>query len=211
MNIFKKNVGVYGSNSYIISSDNGDAVIVDVGGNADDLYDYIKKEKLNLKAILLTHGHFDHVLGVNALRKLTGAPSYISKDDYEMTQKIDFMLNDKMRNYIDEPINIDHTIDKEGTMKFGDIEVNIIKTPGHTKGGLTYQIGDGLFVGDTIFFHSVGRSDLYGGDENELLDSVNKLLALEGNYKIYPGHSMNTSSEEERANNPYVNVKWSMY
>ena len=207
MNIFKKNVGVYGSNSYIISNDAGDAIIIDVGGSADDLYAYIKEHNLNLKAILLTHGHFDHVLGVNALRKLTGAPSYISKDDLEMTQKTEFMLNDKMRNYIDEPINIDHTIDEEGTLKFGDIEVNVIKTPGHTKGGLTYQIEDGLFVGDTIFFHSVGRSDLYGGNEAELIDSVNRVLALEGNYTIYPGHSMNTSSDEERANNPYVNAK----
>lgn len=207
MNIFKKNVGVYGSNSYIISNDDGDAIIIDVGGNADDLYAYMKEHNLNLKAILLTHGHFDHVLGVNALRKLSGAPSYISKDDYDMTQRTDFMLNDKMRNYIDEPINIDHIIDKEGPMKFGSIELNVIKTPGHTKGGLTYQIGDNLFVGDTIFFHSVGRSDLYGGDEAELMDSVNKVLNLEGNYTIYPGHSMNTSSEEERANNPYVNAK----
>ena len=207
MNIFKKNVGVYGSNSYIISNDDGDAIIIDVGGNADDLYAYMKEHNLNLKAILLTHGHFDHVLGVNALRKLSGAPSYISKDDYDMTQRTDFMLNDKMRNYIDEPINIDHTIDEEGPMKFGSIELNVIKTPGHTKGGLTYQIGDNLFVGDTIFFHSVGRSDLYGGDEAELMDSVNKVLNLEGNYTIYPGHSMNTSSEEERANNTYINAK----
>lgn len=207
MNIFKKNVGVYGSNSYIISNDAGDAIIIDVGGSADDLYAYIKEHNLNLKAILLTHGHFDHVLGVNALRELTGAPSYISKDDLEMTQKTDFMLNDKMRNYIDEPINIDHTIDEEGALKFGDIEVNVIKTPGHTKGSLTYQIEDGLFVGDTIFFHSVGRSDLYGGNEAELIDSVNRVLSLEGNYTIYPGHSMNTSSDEERANNPYVNAK----
>lgn len=207
MNIFKKNVGVYGSNSYIVSNDDGDAVIIDVGGNADDLYTYTKEQNLNLKAILLTHGHFDHILGVNELRKLSGAPSYISKDDLEMTQRTDFMLNDKMRNYIDESIDIDHSIDEEGVMKFGDIEVTVIKTPGHTKGGLTYKIGDGLFVGDTIFFHSVGRSDLYGGNEAELIDSVNKVLSIEGNHIIYPGHSMNTSSDEERANNPYVNAK----
>ena len=207
MNIFKKNVGVYGSNSYIVNNDAGDAVIIDVGGNADDLYEYIKEQNLNLKAILLTHGHFDHILGVNDLRKLTGAPTYISKEDYEMTQKTDFMLNEKMRNYIDEAVVIDHTIDEEGIMKFGDIEVDVIKTPGHTKGGLTYKIDDGLFVGDTIFFHSVGRSDLYGGNEAELIDSVNKVLDIEGNHIIYPGHSMNTSSDEERANNPYINAK----
>lgn len=207
MNIFKKNVGVYGSNSYIVSNDDGDAVIIDVGGNADDLYAYITEQKLNLKAILLTHGHFDHILGVNDLRKLSGAPSYIAKEDYDMTQRTDFMLNDKMRNYIDEAVNIDHTIDEEGTMNFGSLEVRVIKTPGHTKGGLTYKIGDDLFVGDTIFFHSVGRSDLYGGNEAELIDSVNKVLSIEGNHIIYPGHSMNTSSDEERANNPYVNAK----
>lgn len=203
MKIYKKNVGVYSSNSYILSDEENNAVIIDVGGDSYDLFEYMKKEKLSLKAIILTHGHFDHVIGANEMKELSGAPIYIAEEDYDMVRKLPFMLNDKMRNMIDEPVNVDFTLKDKDVLNFGKLTLNIIACPGHSKGSIAIEAGENLFAGDTIFYHSVGRTDLYGGSENEIINSVRKILDNKKDYIIYPGHGPNTTSKEERENNPY--------
>lgn len=179
---------LFNENCYIVYDDTSlDAVIIDPGSNFNDIYSFIDRNKLKVQAILLTHGHFDHIMSCRKLQDL-GYKIYISKEDSIMCDNTE--LNSAKANNIDFSIfTPDYLLTNENELSFGIINVKIIKTPGHSMGGLSYIIENNLFSGDTLFYKGYGRTDLYGGNFREILVSIKTLLQyVKNGYNLYSGH-----------------------
>lgn len=190
--------GVYEANCYILVDEKTkDCAIIDVGGEAKKISEAIESMNGNPKYVLLTHGHFDHVGGVEEICIKYNIPFYISKTDEEY-MKIDnsvFGTLPKASGYL-----------KQGDIvKLANKEISVIETPGHTKGGLCFFVDGKVFTGDTLFQGSIGRTDFIGGDMDEIISSIkNKLLPLGDDVEVYPGHGPSSSIKFEKARNPYL-------
>jgi glyoxylase-like metal-dependent hydrolase (beta-lactamase superfamily II) len=198
MLIKKKILGVYQENAYVIIDEHtNDALIIDPGDDGEELVPYLRNLKVNLKAILLTHGHVDHVGAVDAVRDAFSIPAYISEIDMKYIEKRKMAFG-KMRT-------ADFFLSEGDRFEFAGKNIRIIGTPGHSKGSLSYLIDGVLFSGDVLFQNSVGRTDLPGGDMDELLDSIkNKLLTLPESTRVMPGHGSETTLGMEKAFNAYL-------
>lgn len=196
--------GVMFTNCYFVVNDDHHCVMVDAGGDADFFMDKLTSKNLILDYILLTHGHFDHITAIGNLQMKLQVPIYIHRLDAECLVNPEISY---MREYggIDTPfLPAEHLIDDGDRIPFGDDFFEVIHTPGHTEGSVTYKIASSLFTGDTLFSGSVGRCDLYGGDHFELICSLHKLRELDGDYHIYPGHGASTSLQNERMHNVFM-------
>lgn len=195
------------------SMSNNAFLIVDEKTNQSALIDcpeYNEKmEKLigdtDLKYILLTHGHYDHILGVNDVKKRFGAKVVISKEDEPMLSSSKLSLAAFVGVHQDKA-EADEIIKDGDVINLGDTQIKVMATPGHTKGCVCYIADDAVFTGDTLFYCSCGRTDFPGGDEYEMLDSLHKLRDLEGVHYVYTGHDNNSTLPFERENNRYMNM-----
>lgn len=190
--------GMYEENCYLLIDDNTkECGIIDPGGSTKKIENEIVSKGLKAKFILITHGHADHVDGVEELSKALNIPFYISKVDEEYMSKDDFVYGSlsKADGYL-----------KEGdTVSLGNHTIKVIETPGHTKGGLCFLVDDLLFTGDTLFQGSVGRTDFIGGDMGEIINSIkSKLLPLGDEVKVFPGHGPTSTIGFEKNRNPYL-------
>lgn len=197
-------------NTYLVYDDTGDAIIIDAGSytqsDVDEIKQFTDENKLTVKFLVNTHCHIDHVIGVNALCKLYGIDCYAHREELPMlqsvpTQAIMFGLE------IDAIPQIEKTIDDGDTIKFGNTSVQVIHTPGHTRGCVCfYSESDRiLFSGDTLFQGSIGRTDLAGGNYDSIIKSITaKLLTLPDDIKVFPGHGPSTTIGKERISNPYL-------
>jgi glyoxylase-like metal-dependent hydrolase (beta-lactamase superfamily II) len=198
-------LGPLGTNCYLLSSGpDRETIIVDPGEDADIILKEIQRKNLKPTAILNTHGHIDHVAAAGELQQALNIPFHIHRDD-EMwldqlkTQALTFGLR------VPAKPRIDHYLQEGDTIAFGDDTVKVICTPGHTKGGVSFLVGDSLFVGDTLFASSIGRTDLPGGSYETLMKSIReKLLSLDEDCEVYPGHGPATSLKHERLFNPFI-------
>lgn len=205
MDIRSFQLGPVGTNCYIVTK-NDKSIIIDPGHNDERLMDYIRKENLNIEKILLTHGHFDHIAGTDMVRDATGAKVYIHELDNEMLSNpnkngsaLMMGMGIKIRE-ADEFVYEGEKIDFEGS------EIEVIFTPGHSKGGVCYKIDDAgvIFCGDTLFLRSIGRTDLYGGSIEVLESSIrNKIYTLDKNYTLLSGHGDPTDIEGEKKYNGF--------
>ena len=194
----------FDENCYVVSDDTGEGVVIDPGGMAKEILAYIREAKLSIKAVLDTHGHCDHIGANDAIRDATEAPLYIHKEDGAMISDIRLNLSAFMGfKVISRPA--EHLLSEGDKISFGNSELEVIHTPGHTKGGVCF-VGDGVaFTGDTLFAGSIGRSDFPGGSEVELIGNIKKkLLALPDETKVYSGHGPSSKIGWERKCNPYL-------
>lgn len=197
--LVKKTVlGVYQENAYILIDDTTrDALIIDPGDEGESLVRYLESLKINLKAILLTHGHVDHVGAVDAVRDAFSVPVYISEIDMKFIEQRKMAFG-KMKR-------ADYFLKEGDEFIFSGKKVEIIETPGHSRGSLSYYVDGLLFSGDVLFQNSVGRTDLPGGNMEELLYSIKeKLMKLPGETRVFPGHGPETTLAMEKAFNGYL-------
>ncbi len=200
-------VGPIQTNCYILYRKGSDrCVVVDPGAEGDRIAMFLKTEGLNIDAILLTHGHFDHFEGVKDLVDICGGDVYI------LDKEADLIADPRKNGSTGlmgrgKSLEVNNHLHDNDLIEKAGISFRVIHTPGHTAGGCCYYVeNDGLlFAGDTIFMESVGRTDLPTGSMNEILSSVReKILALPGDVKIFPGHGPVTDVAYEMANNPYA-------
>lgn len=204
MRIEKFVLGVLSTNSYIVSDENKNAVIFDCGVYSATISSYIEENELNLKKILLTHSHFDHMGGCAQLQEQTGAPVYIHEAEAQWLNDGDKNLANSFLYASFENVEDYRTIADGDVINAGDLQFKVMHTPGHSKGSVCYIIEDVIFAGDTIFAGSVGRTDNYGGNQAEQRQSLKRLIELEGDYKLLCGHGEDTTLNVERKNNPYL-------
>lgn len=195
------------SNTYVIGDYKGPCVVIDLGNDSDEIINYVKKNHTSCLGILLTHGHFDHIRGINHFLETFNCTVFI--DEKEVKFLKDSNLNCSM--YANENINVDtsniYLLDDEDEINFGNkYYFKVIETPFHTIGSVCYLLKseNALFSGDTLFRKSIGRTDLPTGNQNSIKTSLKKLLTLEENYDVYPGHGDITNLEYEKKYNNYL-------
>lgn len=200
--------GPVDANNYLIIDEKSkEAVLIDCSSGRQEFINSIKNSGVNLKYILLTHGHFDHILGVDKFKEVFGTDAYIAKEDIEQVE-----LTPKFMPILAgmESVEIKsiHNYLKDGDIiKVGDIEIKAIATPGHTPGGMSYLIGDKLFSGDTLFHRSIGRCDFPGGSLDTIVKSIKeKLFTLPDNTEVFPGHGEKTTIAYEKKYNEILNL-----
>lgn len=205
MNILRIPAGVYAVNCYLIFSENSNAgIIVDPGGDADELIRKIEENNVDLKYIVLTHGHGDHIGAVKDIKEKYKVDVLIHKEDADMIEDANKNLSINMAMGAIE-IKADKTLRSGDSIQFGELEAQVIHTPGHTKGGICLKIENNLVSGDTLFKGSIGRCDLYGGDYATLINSIRqKLLKLPDDTIVYPGHGAESTIGSEKKNNQYL-------
>lgn len=191
MDILIQPCGDFGTNCYIIKTNNGE-IVIDPGV---DSFLYVKQNTTNLLAILATHGHFDHVNDVDKIRKESGAKFYLPKDD-EI-----FILKDPFSR-LENTFKADVLVNDKDSFEFGGLKVIFHHFAGHTPGTSMIEIGGVMFSGDFIFRNSIGRTDLYLSDSSVMKQSIQKVLTYP-NYTLYPGHGQSTSLDMERDNLTY--------
>lgn len=201
-------LGSFQTNCYIlIDEKTNEAVVIDPGSEAERLIKELNGLKADVKAILLTHGHGDHIGAVEALRKTTGAPLYVHPLDA-------IMLGDASRNlssFTGEALackESEHLVKDGDVIQVGEeIKLQVIFTPGHTQGGVCYYAEDQglLFAGDTLFAESIGRTDFPGGSYAALIQNIKaKLMTLPNETRVFPGHGPETTIGWEKDHNPFI-------
>jgi glyoxylase-like metal-dependent hydrolase (beta-lactamase superfamily II) len=207
LQVLCETVGVFAENSYfLVAPDTREAVAIDPGDEPERLLGVIRAHDLQVKLILNTHGHLDHVGAVAALREATGAPFYIHEADWPFVASVAEQA--AMFDLPPPPVpEIDGGI-LEGQvfeLQSGAISIATFSTPGHSPGSVTLQVGGMVFSGDVLFAGGIGRTDLPGGDFTTLMRSIEeRLLSLPDETVVYPGHGPPTTIGRERRSNPFL-------
>ena len=198
-------VGPIQANCYILGCEETlEAAVIDPGGESDRILHTLAESKLTLKYIINTHGHFDHVSANRPLKEATGAQILIHPQDAPMLDQLSSSAAMFGLSSENSPPP-DLSLDEGDTIDFGTISMKVIHTPGHTPGGISLHADGAVFVGDTLFAGSVGRTDFPGGDAGILKASIQeKLFTLGDDVTVYPGHMGTTSIGQERRHNPFV-------
>lgn len=203
---WQRAVGPLACNCYVVGDEaTRHAIVIDPGGDADDLAAVIAEQRLVVTAIVATHAHFDHILAAERLRALTGAPFLLHDADRPL---LDWMQESgRLFLGVELPAapEVDTPAAEGDRVAAGSLELEIVHTPGHSPGSISLIAPDAVFSGDTLFAGSIGRTDLPGGDTQALLNAVrSKLFALDESLVVYPGHGPVTTLGDERAHNPFV-------
>lgn len=193
-------------NTFIIYDEQTkEAAVIDPSLNIKEELEYINKNNLKVNYILLTHGHADHIGDVLELKKITGAKIVASINEKEL-------LNDASKNLSTEfyqekiEFDADEYVNDRDKLKMGEHTFSFFFTPGHTPGGMCIRCENDMFTGDTLFNGSIGRTDLYGGDYNQMLKSLKKLSRMEDQIRIHPGHGPSSTLGEEKKSNYYMKL-----
>lgn len=203
--IGKMMIGSVQTNFYFVYREGSKEIIcIDPADHGEQIYQKLTEEGFLIRAILLTHGHFDHIFGCNSLRKLSGVPVYAYRGEQKLLEDPSLNVSDQVRRPY--TVNADHYLEDGDMIEIADMKIELIATPGHTAGSCCFYIREaGLLIsGDTLFEESVGRSDLPTGSGAELGRSVTeKLFILPDETKVYPGHGDSTTIGHEKQYNPF--------
>ncbi|MBU1046730.1 MBL fold metallo-hydrolase [Patescibacteria group bacterium] len=198
-------VGPIETNVYLVyNEETKKAFLVDCSISVGEYVSFIKENNLDLEFVIITHGHFDHIDGLNDLLKELDVPFYITEKDKHMLKNP--MNNGSLIMGGSVVVKKDPVFVLGGEkIKFEDKELEIIETPGHSQGGISVKLGDWLFSGDSLFYHTIGRTDFPYSDTEQLLKNIKeKLLILDDEVQVFPGHGRETTIGEEKTNNPFV-------
>ena len=192
MKITRMTLGDYATNCYIVSDDQGVCAVIDPGYTPEKILAKIKELGLTVGAILLTHGHFDHIGGVQAIAEETDCRVYVHPAEKSLPPC-----------FVQGTLYYTDFYRDGDTVKVGDLTFEVLETPGHTMGSVCLLCEDAMFSGDTLFARSCGRTDM-GGDWDTILKSLHRLSLLEKDYQIYPGHGAYTTLAQEKKYNSYM-------
>ena len=192
MRVIHKSFGDFGTNCYIVTK-NSSSLVIDPGDGAKE---WVLQNAKNLKAILCTHGHFDHIFDAGELKDELEIPVYINKFDA-------FMCESDIFGYMKNTFTPDVLVDNDKNFKIDDFYIKFHHFPGHTPGCSMVEIEDAIFSGDFLFRGSIGRWDFPFSDKNEMLKSLGKCKKLKGNFTLYPGHGEGSTLEAEQNNIDY--------
>ena len=194
MEITTLTLGDYMTNCYLVRQEaSSKCLVIDPGYEPQRILAQLEEKKLEPEAILLTHGHFDHVGAVQDIAAETDCDVYIGAADLGLPP----MITNGRLFYT-------HTYPAGGTLNLAGLTLRVLPTPGHTPGSVCLLTEDTLFSGDTLFRGSCGRTDFPGGSWEQILSSLKTLAALPGDYRVLPGHGPETTLEQERRQNPYL-------
>ena len=197
-------VGRLQTNCYIVQAKQ-EALIVDAGDEPERILRYLKDLNVTPKLIIATHTHFDHVLGVNGVRKSTGQKFAIHKDDLSMLESMQSRVREFMGFEVPPPPKPDMYLKEGDTISFGGETLSVLHTPGHSPGSISLSGKGFVLTGDALFNQSIGRTDLPGGDYNLLIKSIKeKLFPLDDATIVHPGHGPETTIGDEKLTNPFV-------
>ncbi len=197
-------VGQLQTNCYVLESQ-GQALIVDPGDEPERIIRFIKDINATPTLIVATHTHFDHVLGVDGVRKATKTQFLIHPDDLPMLQSMQSRVRQFMGFEVPPPPKVDGYLKDGDSLKVGEEAIRMLHTPGHTPGSISLATNGCVLTGDALFNQSIGRTDLPGGDLNTLIHSIrDKLFKLDDHTTVYPGHGPETTIGDEKLANPFV-------
>lgn len=201
--VYKIKVGELDTNCYIMRDpDTRSAVIIDPGADATRIRHKLHELDTSVALILLTHGHFDHILAVDDLRTSRTVVAIHEADAHCLTERD---MYSAMLEYDPRPLKpADFTFSKEGTYELMGFKFEVMNTPGHTDGSVCYIFGDIMFSGDTLFAGSIGRTDFIEGDPDKMKASLKRLNRMQGDYTVYPGHYRSTTLSDEKQRNPFL-------
>ncbi len=191
--------GVLHNNNYVVIDEKTkQAILIDCTQPNPEIIQFLTEQKAELKYILLTHGHFDHMLGVDYFQNAYRIPAYLHENDKDLLKKMEVFLNLINLPPVPPP-KITHFFNSKTPFFLGDIPITVFETPGHSMGGCCFLIQDHLFSGDTLFGGTHGRTDLLGSDEQKMKKSLSMLFQVLGDHvKVYPGHGHTTTIGQER-------------
>lgn len=203
MKIYEFPLGALQTNCYVLEGEENKAVVIDPASSAEVIR-FLNSKNLTLGAIILTHGHFDHFAGVPELKRRTDCEVIGTKPDEEMFRSAAKSWADFMPFTPFEPVTLDRSFSDGEEFTTCGLTFRVMATPGHTAGSCLLFIDDVIFAGDTIFCGSIGRTDGYSASGAEMRRSLEKIAALEGDYRIYSGHGEPTTLSFEKENNPFM-------
>ena len=201
MKLYHLQSGPLNVNTYFLVNEDGQAVVIDSGENYKKIKSVEQTYNLKIVAVLLTHAHFDHCGNVKKLQD-DGVSIYVSELDAPKLLNDDNLSSDFGRKF--EYLTADKTFSDGDVLEICGINIKVIATPGHTDGSVCFLVDNLLFTGDTLFLGSVGRTDFRSGNRDDLVKSIKKLFAIEGDYSVYPGHDEFTTLEHERKYNVFA-------
>ena len=195
LNVVTLPLGAYQTNCYLAWDENSEScIVIDPGFTPEVVMQKAAELGKQIGAILLTHGHFDHVGGVKTIAQRTGCAVYLHEDELAMPE-----------SWTDGPLFYTHTYGEGDMLNLCGLTVRVLHTPGHTPGSVCLAAEDTLFTGDTLFWDSCGRTDLPCGDPAAISRSLKRLAGLQEDYRVLPGHGQATSLLEEQKHNPFMN------
>lgn len=204
MKIKKFEVGPLLVNCYVVYDEmTRNGLVIDPGDEPDLITDFLNEEGLNIRHIICTHGHFDHIGAVKELKEHTGAKIILHESDLNIYRNSPHIAMQFFGIQIEPQPEPEILIKNENNLNAFEKEIKIIHTPGHSPGSISIYINGYLFTGDTLFAGSVGRTDLYGGSMEQLLNSLRKIASLPSDTVIFPGHGPKTKLEIEKKSNPF--------
>ncbi len=200
-------VGQLSANCYIVGSEvGGEGMVIDPGGDAGRIIDRVRELKLDIKLIVLTHGHSDHAAALREVKEATGARFAMYADDVKTLRRRTLNLSLFLGIFYLHPLPSPDRLLKDGDeIDIGGLHFKVVHTPGHTPGSICLLGEEVVFTGDTLFSLGIGRFDLPGGSSDQLIDSIkSRLLVLDNRTKVYPGHGPETTIGDERKGNPFL-------
>lgn len=204
INIEKMILGPFQTNCYIVYDDEKNAVVIDPADNAEAILKKLDVLQLNLKKILLTHAHPDHVCGLYDIVQKKDVPVYLVSEDVEMLETNSKYFGPMLGMEVKD-VTPDVILKDGDEITVGEMNFKVLHTPGHTEGSCCFLLNDkDLFSGDTLFYTSMGRVDLPGGSEEAMMNSLLRLSDLDKDIKVYPGHGPGTDIGKELRLNPYI-------